>query len=161
MGDRKRTAGARAGRTAALATRGELASEIAHELNNPLAAVMTFAHLLKSQELPGVAGEDVEKIFTEAQRAAKVVHNLLAFARRNEPDKAYADVVGAVNRALALKGRELSSNKRRVKTDYERGRPQTVVDDHLLTAGFVNILATAAAARTAPRPGRGAPARPC
>jgi len=143
VADRKRTEEVLAERTAALATLGELASEIAHELNNPLAAVMTFAHLLKSQELPGVAGEDVEKIFTEAQRAAKVVHNLLAFARRNEPDKAYADVVGAVDRALSLKGRELSANKIEVKTDYESGLPKTMVDEHQLTQVFLNIIANA------------------
>jgi len=143
VADRKRTEEVLAERTAALATLGELASEIAHELNNPLAAVMTFAHLLKSQELPGVAGEDVEKIFTEAQRAAKVVHNLLAFARRNEPDKAYADVVRAVERALSLKGRELSANKIEVKADYESGLPKTMVDEHQLTQVFLNIIANA------------------
>ncbi|MFB3060501.1 MAG: histidine kinase dimerization/phospho-acceptor domain-containing protein, partial [Candidatus Binatia bacterium] len=92
VADRKRTEDILAERTVALATLGELASEIAHELNNPLAAVMTFAHLLKSQDLPGGVGEDVDKIFTEAQRAAKVVHNLLAFARRHEPEKEYTDV---------------------------------------------------------------------
>ena len=60
VADRKRTEEILAERTAALASVGELASEIAHELNNPLAAVMTFAHLLKSQNLPGSVGEDVE-----------------------------------------------------------------------------------------------------
>ncbi|MEE8465462.1 MAG: response regulator, partial [Dehalococcoidia bacterium] len=72
VADRKRTEVILAERTAALAKLGELASEIAHELNNPLAAVMTFAHLLKGEELPGRVGEDVDKIYTEAERAAKV-----------------------------------------------------------------------------------------
>ena len=126
-----------------LATLGELASEIAHELNNPLAAVMTFAHLLKSQDLPGGVGEDVEKIFTEAQRAAKVVHNLLAFARRHEPEKGYVDVVGAVSRALSLKARDLSSNNIEVRTHYESGLPKTMADEHQLTQVFLNIVTNA------------------
>ena len=98
VADRKRTEEILAERTATLATLGELASEIAHELNNPLAAVMTFAHLLKSQDLPGGVGEDVAKIFSEAQRAAKVVQNLLAFARRHEPEMVYTDVVESIRR---------------------------------------------------------------
>jgi len=126
-----------------LATLGELASEIAHELNNPLAAVMTFAHLLKSQDLPGGVGEDVEKIFTEAQRAARVVHNLLAFARRHEPEKRYVDLIAAVSRALSLKARDLSANNIEVRTQYEGGLPKTMADEHQLTQVFLNIVTNA------------------
>ena len=143
VADRKRTEEILAERTAALASVGELASEIAHELNNPLAAVMTFAHLLKSQELPGAVGEDVEKIFTEAQRAARVVHNLLAFARRHEPEKRYVDVTGAVSRALSLKARDLSANNIEVRTEYESGLPKTMADEHQLTQVFLNIVTNA------------------
>lgn len=129
--------------SAQLATLGELASGIAHELNNPLAAVMTFAHLLKSQDLPGGVGEDVDKIFTESQRAARVVHNLLAFARRHEPEKRYVDVSGAVSRALSLKTRDLAANNIEVITDYERGLPKTMADEHQLTQVFLNIVTNA------------------
>ncbi|NQW23968.1 MAG: GAF domain-containing protein [SAR202 cluster bacterium] len=126
-----------------LATVGELASGIAHELNNPLAAVMTFAHLLKSQDLPGGVGEDVEKIYTEAQRAARVVHNLLAFARRHEPEKMYVDVSGAVSRALSLKARDLNANNIEVRASYESGLPKTMADEHQLTQVFLNIVTNA------------------
>lgn len=126
-----------------LATLGELASGIAHELNNPLAAVMTFAHLLKSQELPAGVGDDVDKIFTEAQRAAKVVHNLLAFARRHEPEKEFSDVVGAVSRALSLKAMDLSANNIEVRTHYESDLPNTMADEHQLTQVFLNIITNA------------------
>lgn len=143
VADRKHTEEILAERTAALATLGELASEIAHELNNPLAAVMTFAHLLKSQDLPGGAGEDVARIYEEAQRAAKVVQNLLAFARHNEPEKRYADVVGAVSRALSLKARDLSDNNIEVRTHFERGLPKTMLDEHQLTQVFLNIVTNA------------------
>ncbi|MCH8898374.1 MAG: response regulator, partial [Chloroflexi bacterium] len=143
VADRKRTEEILAERTAALASVGELASEIAHELNNPLAAVMTFAHLLKSQDLPGSVGDDVDKIFTESQRAARVVQNLLAFARRHEPEKRYVDVTGAVSRALSLKARDLSANNIEVRTHYESGLPKTMADEHQLTQVFLNIVTNA------------------
>lgn len=143
VADRKRTEKILAERTAALASVGELASEIAHELNNPLAAVMTFAHLLKSQDLPGGVGEDVDKIFTESQRAARVVHNLLAFARRHEPEKRYVDVLSAVSRALTLKAQDLDSNNIQVISQFENGLPKTMADEHQLTQVFLNIVTNA------------------
>lgn len=148
IADRKRTEEILAERTAALATLGELASEIAHELNNPLAAVMTFAHLLKSQQLPGGVGDDVDKIFTEAQRAAKVVHNLLAFARRHEPEKDYVNLAGAVTRALSLKAADLSSNNIEVRTHFDDDLPKTMADEHQLTQVFLNIITNAEQALT-------------
>ena len=143
VADRKRTEAILAERTAALASVGELASEIAHELNNPLAAVMTFAHLLKSQDLPDGVGEDVDKIFTESQRAARVVHNLLAFARRHEPEKKYVDLSVALSRALSLKAEDLKANNIEVRTEYQASLPMTMADEHQLTQVFLNILTNA------------------
>ena len=143
VADRKRTEELLAERTAALAAVGELAAEIAHELNNPLAAVMTFAHLLKSQDLPGGVGDDVDKIFTEAQRAAKVVHSLLAFARRQDTEKTHVDVVAAVARALSLKAADLIADNVEVKTEFKGDLPMTMADEHQLTQVFLNIVANA------------------
>ena len=143
VADRERTEEILAERTAALASVGELASEIAHELNNPLAAVMTFAHLLKTEDLPGGVGEDVEKIYTEAARAARVVQNLLAFARRHEPEKRYVDLVVALSRALSLKAMDLGANNIEVKTRFESGLPKTMADEHQLTQVFLNIVTNA------------------
>ena len=152
VADRKRTEEMLAERTAALAAVGELAAEIAHELNNPLAAVMTFAHLLKSQELPGAVGEDVDKIFTEAQRAARVVHNLLAFARKNEPEKRYVDVFSAVSRALSLKAQDLSRNRIEVNVQFDEDLPYTMADEHQLTQVFLNIVTNADQTMSDPPP---------
>ena len=106
IADRKRTEEILAERTADLAAVGKMASEIAHVLNNPLAVIMGYSDLLRSQDLPGESGDDVEKIFSESQRAAEVVKSLLTYARRPEPVKAYVDVSGALSRALALMDRD-------------------------------------------------------
>ncbi|MEE8466019.1 MAG: response regulator, partial [Dehalococcoidia bacterium] len=143
VADRKRTEAILAERTAALASVGELASEIAHELNNPLAAVMTFAHLLKSQDLPEGVGDDVDKIFTESQRAARVVHNLLAFARRHEPEKRYVDLSEALSCALSLKAEDLDAGNIEVKAEYGTTLPMTMADEHQLTQVFLNIVTNA------------------
>jgi signal transduction histidine kinase/CheY-like chemotaxis protein len=97
IADRERTEEILAERTEDLASVGKMVSEIAHEVNNPVAAVMGYAELLKGQNLPGEAREDVDAIYSQSQRAAEVVKSLLLYSRRPEPDKRYIDVSGAVN----------------------------------------------------------------
>ncbi len=140
--DRKR-AEERLQETSRLVVVGELAAGIAHELNNPLAAVTGFAQLLMMRDLPGPIAEAVGKIFSEAERAAKVVHNLLAFARRHEPEKRYIDVVAVLERVLALKAYNLRVNNIETKTQFVPDLPKTMADEHQLTQVFLNIVTNA------------------
>jgi signal transduction histidine kinase/CheY-like chemotaxis protein len=143
IADRKRTEEILAERTADLAAVGKMASEIAHELNNPLAVIMGYSDLLRSQDLPGESGDDVEKIFSESQRAAEVVKSLLTYARRPEPVKAYVDVSGALSRALALMDRDLTGNNIKVRKHFGSSLPKTMADEHQLTQVFLNIVTNA------------------
>ncbi|HEU65553.1 MAG TPA: PAS domain S-box protein, partial [Chloroflexi bacterium] len=70
-----------------LASIGELAAGTAHELNNPLTSVIGFSQLLMEKDIPDDIREDLTLIYSEAQRAAGVIKNLLAFARKHTPVK--------------------------------------------------------------------------
>ncbi len=68
---------------------GEMAAGIAHEINNPLAAVMGFSQLVLRREVDETVRKDLDKILAEAKRASKIIANLQSFARRYKPRKEY------------------------------------------------------------------------
>jgi len=90
-----------------LASVGELAAGLAHEINNPLNCVMGFTQLLLAEDLPQHIQADLSKVYSQAERAAKIVKNLLSFARKHEPNKQYVDLRTTVERVLELKSTTL------------------------------------------------------
>src|SRR5436305_6205914 len=65
---------------------GQLIAGVAHELNNPLTAILGYAQLLESEKLETKSMEYVGKIFKQGQRTHRVVQNLLSFARQRKPE---------------------------------------------------------------------------
>ena len=122
---------------------GELAAGIAHELNNPLAAIMAFTHLLMMQQLPENIIDDLAKIYQETQRAAGVVHNILSFTHRNKPGKHYIEVKDPIDQVLALKAHDLKANNISVETDFAPGLPGILADSHQLIQVFLNHVINA------------------
>lgn len=125
---------------------GELVAGVAHELNNPLTAVLGFAQLLEAQDLDAPVKEDVRHILTAAQRAIKVVQNLLSFSRKNEPEEIRFDVSITVDRVLAIKEHDLRVSHIEVETIFDSRPLYVIADQHRLAEVFLNIVTNAAQA---------------
>ncbi len=128
---------------ARLASIGELAAGVAHELNNPLAGVLGFAQLLMAKAANASTKDDLAKIYEQAQRATKVVQNLLSFAREHKPERRYVNVNTAIEKAVALKLYDFSVSNIHLSLDIPRDIPKTMADEHQLQQVFLNILVNA------------------
>ncbi len=130
-----------AGRLAAV---GELSAGVAHELNNPIAAIQAFAQFLASRkDLDETVKGDVETIYREAQRASKITGNLLSFARRNTPEKRLISVNEIVEKSVELHAYRMKSSNIEMVMELESNLPLTMADPHQLQQVFVNIMKNA------------------
>jgi CheY-like chemotaxis protein len=96
-----------------------------------------------SEDVPEGVREDLEIVHSEANRAAKIVHNLLSFARRPDPVKMYMDVTSVLDRALEMKTYDYQVGNVEVSRDFSADLPRTMVDEQELTQVVLNILNTA------------------
>lgn len=132
---------------------GQLVAGVAHELNNPLTSVIGYAQLLQEElresggaDTPRPAPDlsrDLRRIAEEAERAAKIVRNLLAFARRQSAARAEQDIADVMNRVLSLRAYEFRLNAIELETDFERGLPPVLGDGGQLQQALVNLLLNA------------------
>jgi PAS domain S-box-containing protein len=126
-----------------LASIGELASSLAHELNNPLTGVIGFSQLLLSKDLPDFIREDIEIIYSEAKRAADVMKNLLIFARKHSPVKQLVNINGVIEKVLTLRAYEQKVENIQVVTRLAADLPLTMADFFQLQQVFLNIIINA------------------
>jgi len=137
-----------------LASVGEMASGVAHELNNPLTSVIGLSRLLMKQDFPADIGEDLAAINSEALRAATIVRNLLTFARKHTPTREPARIKNIVDDVLKLRSYEHRVNNISVETSFPDDLPQVMVDYFQMQQVFLNIVLNAETAITEAR-GRG------
>ena len=119
---------------------GQLIAGVAHELNNPLTAILGYAELLESEGLNERAQDYVSKMFKQAQRTHRVVQNLLSFARQRKPERSEVDIRKVLEDTLALRDYDLKVNH--IAVEKELGtKPATVVaDPHQIEQVFLNII---------------------
>src|SRR5271168_1520659 len=119
---------------------GQLIAGVAHELNNPLTAILGYAQLLESEGLSTRAQDYVSKLFKQAQRTHRVVQNLLSFARQRKPQREEVDVRRVLDETLALRDYDLKTNNIRVEREAPAEPALVVADPHQIEQVFLNII---------------------
>ncbi|MCL6106649.1 MAG: GAF domain-containing protein [Actinobacteria bacterium] len=122
---------------------GQLVSGVAHEINNPLTGVIGYSQLLLSQDIGEKAKKDAEAIYSEAERATKIVRHLLSFARKHAPEQKAVDINNLVLESIELKAYDLKVNNITVETRLKAHLPLTMADPHQLQQVFLNLITNA------------------
>ncbi|PYP20279.1 MAG: hypothetical protein DMD53_11765 [Gemmatimonadetes bacterium] len=138
-----------------LAAVGQLVSGVAHELNNPLTSIAGLAEfLLEQQELGPKDRDHLQVIHEQAERAGRIVRNLLTFARKGPGERARVNLNDVVQRTLLLMSYDLKLKDIRTEKNLGSGMPDVVGDRHALQQVVLNLVTNAAHALAGNEAGR-------
>jgi C4-dicarboxylate-specific signal transduction histidine kinase len=137
--------------TSRLVTMGEMASSVAHELNQPLTAITNYCNGMVSRvRRDAIAKDDLvealQKSARQAQRAGQIIHRIRAFVKRSEPQRQAAQARAIVEDAVDLAGIELRRRNVSIHTYVAQRLPTLHVDPILIEQVVLNLLKNAAEA---------------
>ncbi|MDD5288130.1 MAG: response regulator [Dehalococcoidales bacterium] len=129
--------------TSRLASIGEVAAGIAHEINNPLTGVIGFAQMLADMEIPEQMREAVDVILDGARRTAGIVQKLLTFARHNKTVKEYVDINAVLKSTVDIRAYEMKNSNIEIITRLDADLPKTMANFGQIQQVFLNIIINA------------------
>jgi signal transduction histidine kinase len=124
-----------------MATIGRLVSGVAHEVNNPLAAILGFTDLLlENPEVPESAREDLKVILQETQRTKVLVQDLLSFARQRPVQRELVQINTILRQTIKLRSYDFASHGVEVLEDFQEALAPALGDSQQLQQVFLNIV---------------------
>ena len=129
--------------TSRLASVGEMAAGIAHEINNPLTGVLGFSSLLLQKDLPDDVRKDLNIVYEGAQRVASITRRMLTFARQQKQEKASVDINDIIETTLEMRAYALDLSNINLVKQLEHGLPKITADAGQLQQVFLNIILNA------------------
>ena len=126
-----------------LAAMGQMMAGVAHELNNPLTAILAVSDMLRDHTQDAGHKRQLELMHQQARRAADIVQDLLSFARPPAPRRGRVQLADVLRRALHL--HEYSLRRNNVAVDFlpEKGVPDVLGDSNQLIQVFLNLVVNA------------------
>lgn len=122
---------------------GQLVAGVAHEVNNPLTAVIGYAQLLLREQHSREVMESLTVIHKETLRASRIVRNLLSFARLQKAERTYGAIQEPLVSILELRAYEMRVNNIEVVREMEPGLAKTMADFNQIQQVFLNIVVNA------------------
>lgn len=127
-----------------LASIGQLAAGVAHEINNPLTGVLTYSsYLLKRAKDNPEMQEDLNVIVRETKRSREIVKSLLDFSRQSTPKKNLSDLNQVVEKAESVVQNQLKINRVSLVKELDSALPQITVDANQIQQVLINFLVNA------------------
>ena len=126
-----------------MAALGTTISGVAHELNNPLATILTWSERLTERDLDAATRRGLDTILHEAERAARIVRNLLTFARKRHTTRTMVDINQVVRETLSLRAYEQRVTNISVIDALASGIPSVFADPHQIQQVLLNLVINA------------------